>query len=39
MHILDTTRVEVPLATGTYEWSGVVKNENGTYARGYKLAT
>src|SRR5256714_6004640 len=39
IHILDTTRVEVPLATGTYECSGVVKNENGTYARGYKLAT
>ena len=39
MHILDTTRVEVPLETGTYECSGVVKNEDGTYARGYKLAT
>jgi hypothetical protein len=37
--ILDTTRVEVPLETGTYECSGVVKNEDGTYARGYKLAT
>ena len=39
IHILDTTHVEVPLATGTYECSGVVKNDNGTYARGYKLAT
>jgi hypothetical protein len=39
MHILDTTHIEVPLATGTYEWSGVVKNNDGTYARGYKLAT
>jgi hypothetical protein len=39
IHILDTTRIEVPLATGTYECSGVVKNEDGTYARGYKLAT
>ena len=39
LHILDTTRVEVPLETGTYECSGVVKNEDGTYARGYKLAT
>ena len=39
IHILDTTRVEVPLATGTYECSGVVKNDDGTYARGYKLAT
>ena len=39
IRILDTTRVEVPLATGTYECSGVVKNDDGTYARGYKLAT
>src|SRR5919108_32117 len=39
IHILDTTPVEVPLATGTYECSGVVKNDDGTYARGYKLAT
>lgn len=39
LHILDTTHVEVPLATGTYECSGVVKNDDGTYARGYKLAT
>jgi Transposase DDE domain len=39
MHILDTTHVEVALETGTYECSGVVKNDDGTYARGYKLAT
>jgi hypothetical protein len=39
LHILDTTHIEVPLETGTYECSGVVKNEDGTYARGYKLAT
>ena len=39
IHILDTTRVEVPLETGTYEGSGVVKNEDGTLSRGYKLAT
>jgi hypothetical protein len=39
IHILDTTHVEVPLETGTYECSGVVKNEDGTYSRGYKLAT
>ena len=39
IHILDTTSVEVPLATGTYECSGVVKNDDGTYSRGYKLAT
>jgi hypothetical protein len=38
-HSLDTTHVEVPLETGTYECSGVVKNDDGTYARGYKLAT
>lgn len=39
LHILDTTRVEVAFETGTYEWSGVVKNEDGTLSRGYKLAT
>jgi hypothetical protein len=39
MHILDTTHVEVALKTGMYDCSGVVKNEDGTYARGYKLAT
>ena len=39
IHILDTTRVEVALETGTYECSGVVKNDDGTRARGYKLAT
>jgi len=39
IHILDTTRVEVSLETGTYECSGVVKNEDGTLSRGYKLAT
>jgi hypothetical protein len=39
MHILDTTHIEVPVEAGTYEWSGVVKNDDGTYARGYQLAT
>src|SRR6266705_2569830 len=39
LHILDTTRVEVALETGTYECSGVVKNDDGTRSRGYKLAT
>jgi len=39
MHMLDTTQVEVPLETGTYECSGVGKNDDGTYARGSKLAT
>jgi hypothetical protein len=39
IHLLDTTHVEVALETGTYECSGVVKNEDGTLSRGYKLAT
>jgi Transposase DDE domain len=39
IHILDTTHVEVALETGTYECCGVVKNDDGTYSRGYKLAT
>jgi hypothetical protein len=39
IHILDTTHVEVALETGTYECSGVVKNDDGRYSRGYKLAT
>jgi hypothetical protein len=39
IHIVDTTRVEVPLETGTYECSGVVKNDDGSRSRGYKLAT
>ena len=38
IHILDTTHVEVALETRTYECSGVVKNEDGTLSRGYKLA-
>ena len=37
--IVDTTHVEVPLETGTYECSGVVKNDDGTRSRGDKLAT
>src|SRR4029434_7827621 len=39
IHIVDTTHVEVPLETGTYECSGVVKNADGSRSRGYKLAT
>jgi hypothetical protein len=39
IHILDTTHVEVALETGTYECSGVVRNDDGTLSRGYKLAT
>lgn len=37
--IVDTTHVEGPLETGTSECSGVVKNDNGSRSRGYKLAT
>ena len=39
IHIVDTTHVEVPLETGTYECSGVVKNDDRSRSRGYKLAT
>ena len=39
IHIVDTTHVEVPLETGTYECRGVVKNDDGSRSRGYKLAT
>jgi hypothetical protein len=39
LHLLDTTPVAVALETGSYECSGVVKNAEGTRARGYKLAT
>jgi hypothetical protein len=39
IHIIDTTQVEVSLETGTYECSGVVKNDDGSRSRGYKLAT
>jgi Transposase DDE domain len=39
IHILDTTHIEVPLETGTYECCGVVKNDDGSRSRGYKLAT
>jgi hypothetical protein len=39
IHIVDTTHIEVPLETGTYECSGVVKNDDGSRSRGYTLAT
>jgi hypothetical protein len=39
IHIVDTTHVEVPLETGTYECNGVVKNDDGRRSRGYKLLT
>lgn len=35
MHIVDTTRAEVPLEAGTYECSGVVTNDDGSRSRGY----
>jgi hypothetical protein len=37
--MVDPTPVEVPLETGTSECSGVVKNNDGSRSRGYKLAT
>jgi hypothetical protein len=39
LHIVDCTKVEVPLDSGHYECSGVVKNDDGSLARGYKVAT
>jgi Transposase DDE domain len=39
IHIVDTTQGEVALEAGTYELSGVVKNDDGSRSRGYKLAT
>jgi hypothetical protein len=38
IHIVATTHVDVPLETGTYECRGVVKNDDGSRSRGYKLA-
>jgi hypothetical protein len=38
-HIVDCTTVEVPLDRGPYACSGLVKNDDGSLARGYKLAT
>lgn len=39
LHIVDCTKLEVPLHSGHDECSGVVKNEDGSWSRGYKLAT
>ncbi|MFM8395522.1 MAG: transposase [Acidobacteriota bacterium] len=40
IHILDTTKLVVALERGTYECSGVVKDDDdGQLKRGYKLAT
>jgi hypothetical protein len=39
LHILDCTRIETALESGHYECAGVVKNDDGTLSRGYKLAT
>src|SRR2546428_2393343 len=36
IHIVDTTHVAVPLETGNYECSGVVKNDDGSRAKGMK---
>jgi hypothetical protein len=38
-HIVDCPKVEVPLDSGHYECSGLVKNDDGSLARGSKLAT
>jgi hypothetical protein len=37
-HLLDTTHVAVAWATGTYEGSGGVRNDDETWARGEQLA-
>jgi hypothetical protein len=39
LHIVDCTKVEAPLESGHYECSGKVKNDDGSWSRGYKLAT
>jgi hypothetical protein len=39
LHIVDCTKVEVPRDSGHDECSGGVKNDDGSLARGYKLAT
>ena len=39
LHILDATPIEVALGTATYECSGVVKRDDGSSTKGYKLAT
>ena len=36
---MDCTKVEVPLDSGHDECSGLGKNDDGSLARGYKLAT
>jgi hypothetical protein len=39
IHIVAPPQGEVARATGTYELSGVVKNDDGSRSRGYKVAT
>lgn len=39
LHIVDCTKVDVALESGHYECSGKVKNDDGSWSRGYKLAT
>ena len=39
IHLLDVTKVVAPLERATYECGTLVKNDDQTYSRGYKLAT
>jgi hypothetical protein len=39
LHIVDGTKVVVPLESGHYACSGKVKNTDGSWERGYTLAT
>lgn len=39
IHILDATKIEVAVKAGNYECSGVVKEDDGQFKRGYKLGT
>lgn len=39
IHLLDATKIEVALEAATYEGSGVVRNDDGTLSRGYKIGT
>jgi hypothetical protein len=39
LHIVDCTKVEVPLESGHYECGGKVTNDDGSWSRGSKWAT
>jgi hypothetical protein len=39
IHILDATKIEVTLESDNYECSGLVRNDDGSISRGYKLGT